>query len=130
MKLLCGGKRPIEISDKRNRNCWQQARTAFSGIHTEHRILQVGFTLLWEDQYGSDFYYCYYQNPVLGLKQKMQVLCHKLSSCSLCSLIHEVLQFSYFNHFLAGITTGFLRWLTILAVDLPRCLKSSLYFYS
>lgn len=38
-------------------------------------------------------------------------------------------QFSYFNHFLAGITTGFFIWLTILAVDLPRCLKSSLYFF-
>lgn len=94
-----------------------------------HRILQVSFTLLWKDRYGSDFYYGYYQNPVLGLKQKTQALCHNPSSCSSCSLIHEVPQFSYFNHFLASITTGFFLWLTILAVDLPRCLKSSLYFF-
>lgn len=101
-------------------------KTAFSRIHTEHTILQVGFTLLWKDQYRSNFYYCYYQNMDLGLTQ---VLCHKPSSCSLCSLIHEVPQLSYFNNSLAGITTGvgfFL--LTILALDLPRHLKS--YFYS
>lgn len=79
-------------------------RTAFSGIHTKHRISQAGFMLLWEDQH---FYSCYYQNPVLGLKQKTQALCHKPSSCSLWPLIHEVLHFSYFNCFLAGTATGF-----------------------
>lgn len=77
---------------------------AFSGIHTEHTILQVGFTLLWKDQCRSNFYYCYYQNLDLGLTQ---VLCHKPSSSSLCSLIHEVPQSSYFNNSLAGITAGF-----------------------
>lgn len=102
---------------------------AFSGIHIEHRILQVGFMLLWKDQFESDFYYCYYQNPVHVLKQKMQVLCHKPSSRSLNSHIHEVLQFSYFNHFLADITTGFLLLLTFLAVDLPRSLNNFCYVW-
>lgn len=46
--------------------------------------------------------------------------------CSLYSLIHEVLQFSYFNLFLADITTGLSLLLTVLAVDLPRSPKSSL----
>lgn len=59
----------------------------------------------------------------------MQVLCHKPSSRSLDSLIHEVLQFSYFNHFLAGITTGFLLLLTFLAVDLPRSLNNFCYVW-
>lgn len=100
---------------------------AFSGIHTEHRILQVGFMLLWKDQYENDFYYRYYQNPVHVLKQKMRILCHKPSSRSLDSLIHEVLQFSYFSHFPADITAGFLLLLTFFAVDLPRSLNNFCY---